>query len=229
MNNVTIKLANCVDFMKTLPDESIDCVVTDCPYKIVAGGRTSNIAKGGIFDSQNDDFKKGKVFGNNDIKFEEWLPELFRLLKANSHCYIMINGRNLAELQIKSERVGFNFQNLLVWDKGNKTPNRYYMQQLEFILLLRKGSARNINNMGESNLFSIKNNVGNKVHPTEKPVELMKILIENSTSENDVILDPFMGSGSTGVACVNTNRRFIGCEIDEKYFEIANDRILNKI
>ncbi len=65
----------------------------------------------------------------------------------------------------------------------------------------------------------------NKEHPTEKPIELMKLYIENSSNENDTVLDPFMGSGSTGVACKNTNRNFIGIELDENYFNIAKKRI----
>ena len=66
--------------------------------------------------------------------------------------------------------------------------------------------------------------IGNKVHPTEKPVELMKYYIENSSKENDIVLDPFMGSGSTGVACLESNRKFVGFEIDENYYQIATDR-----
>ena len=133
------------------------------------------------------------MFSNNDIKFSEWLPDVYRILKEGTHCYIMINGRNLKELQQCAEDVGFKFQNLLVWDKSNKTPNQFYMQQIEFILMLSKRPARNINERGTSNLLSFKNLVGNKVHPTEKPVELMEVFVSNSTNENDIVLDPFMG------------------------------------
>ena len=66
---------------------------------------------------------------------------------------------------------------------------------------------------------------GNKYHPTEKPVDFMELLVRNSSCEGDIILDPFMGSGSTGVACLNTNRNFIGIELDEEYFNIAQNRI----
>lgn len=71
----------------------------------------------------------------------------------------------------------------------------------------------------------IPNIVGNKKHPTEKPVELIKILIENSSEEGYVVMDCFMGSGSTGIACINTNRKFVGIEIDKKYYDIAVERI----
>ena len=78
--------------------------------------------------------------------------------------------------------------------------------------------------MGTKALINVKG-LRNKTHPSEKPIELMKILIENSCNENDIVFDPFMGLGSTGIACKLSNRNFIGIEKDEKYFEIAQDRI----
>ena len=128
------------------------------------------------------------------------------------------------EIITETENVGFKLQNILVWAKDNKVCNHYYMKQCEFILLFRKGQARDINNMGTSNLLQIPN-VKCKAHPTQKPVDLMKILIENSSNENDIVLDCFCGSGSTGVACLESNRNFIGCEIDKKYYDIAVERI----
>ena len=102
--------------------------------------------------------------------------------------------------------------------------NHYYMGQTEFILLFRKGGAKDINDMGTSNFIQIPN-IKNKLHPTQKPIDLMKVLIENSSNENDIVLDCFCGSGSTGVACLESNRNFIGCEIDKKYYDIAVERI----
>jgi site-specific DNA-methyltransferase (adenine-specific) len=134
---------------------------------------------------------------------------------------------HIMELQAEAEKAGFQFVNLLAWRKQNKTPNRYYMKQLEFILLLRKGRARSINNMGTGNCLDVPNIIGKKTHPTEKPVELMQILVENSSQPGETVLDPFMGTGSTGVACVNTGRGFIGMELDQGYFEIARRRIDN--
>ena len=215
---------DCLKVMQSIPDNSVDCVVTDCPYHIVSGGCTNVKNKPGTTFYQSN-AKSGKLFDNNDIEFEKWLPDVYRVLKDNSHCYIMINGRNLKDLQTQAEKVGFVFQQLLVWNKGNATPNRYYLNACEFILMLRKGGAKNINNMGTKNILSIPNIKGGKSHPTEKPVDLMSIMIENSTNLGEVVLDPFMGSGATGVACVNTNRKFIGIELDENYFNVAQERI----
>lgn len=233
-----IKLLNtdCLNVLAKIPDEKIDLIVTDCPYKIVGGGcrvEDKGNEPSGILarrsQKTNDDTVKnsrtGKLFNHNDIEFKDWLPEVYRVLKNNSHCYIMVNSRNLSKLQSECEKVGFKFQNLLIWDKGNVTPNKYYMQGAEFILMLRKGGAKNINNIGTSNILRIPNIRGGKLHPTQKPVALMKILIENSSNENDVVLDPFMGSGSTGVACVESGRKFIGVEIDKQYFDIAKHQM----
>ena len=127
---------DCVAGMRELPDESVDCVVTDCPYEISHHGST---AMGGILGQNNPNALSGKVFEYNDIQFDEYLPELYCVLKPDTHCYIMINSRNLKDLQMAAEKAGFKFQNLLVWRKNSSTPNKFYMQQLEFILMLRKG------------------------------------------------------------------------------------------
>lgn len=137
----------------------------------------------------------------------------------------MVNSRNLKDLQTKAEQVGFIFQNLLVWDKRTATPNRYYMQALEFILMLRKGAARSINDMGCKNIFTIPNIIGTKRHPTEKPISLMMEFVRNSTNDGDIVLDPFAGSGSTLIAAQRLNRRYIGFEIDPDYYAIAVKRL----
>ena len=229
-----IKLYNddCLNILKTIEDKSIDLVITDCPYHIVSGGCTHYPREdepSDIFNRRRtltkSNAKNGKLFDYNDIEFKDWLPEVYRVLKDNTHCYIMINARNLKDLQTEAEKVGFEFQQILIWDKGNATPNRYYLNAFEMILMLRKGSAKNINNMGTTNIIRTKNIIGNKYHPTEKPVELMEILVENSSNENDLVMDCFMGAGATGIACRNLNRNFIGIEIDERYYKIAQDRI----
>lgn len=120
--NVLLYNKDCLEVLKNLPNNSIDLVVTDCPYRVVAGG-TSDSSKinrkmsSGILNKNNEDVRKGKLFKYNDIKFSEWLPLVYDKLKDNSHCYIFINGRNLAKLQTEAEKVGFKFQQLLVWDK----------------------------------------------------------------------------------------------------------------
>lgn len=238
---IDLRLGDCLEKMKQIPDGSIDLVVTDCPYKIVSGGCSNDAVKigryaqvSGVFAKRLDqtadaaaiaDTKAGKLFAHNDIQFREWLPEVYRVLRPGTHCYVMISPRNLKELWTAAEDAGFAFQNLIVWDKGTATPNRWYMQCYELILMLRKGPARKINNKGTKNMLRIPNIVRTKKHPTEKPVELMRVLVENSTAPGETVLDPFMGVGGVGIACKNTGRNFIGMEIDENYFRIAEERM----
>lgn len=232
---------SCLDTMQRLDDESIDLIVTDCPYKIVAGGITvdsngrfvadcGKSSKRWIKKGENQvpsAVKSGAMFAHNDITFDEWLPECYRILKPSTHAYVMINGRNLKDLQVAAENAGFVYQNLLVWKKNNATPNKYFMQNGEFILMLSKRPARSINNLGEQTVFEIPNYIGNKYHPSEKPVELMKRLIEASSSIGDIVYDPFMGSGAVAKACIELDRQWIGSEIDTEYVEISNKTIAN--
>jgi len=107
---------------------------------------------------------------------------------------------------------------------------QYYMSQFEYILFFRKGKCVKINNCGTSDILSVPNvkmkgEDGKNLHDTEKPIGLMEILIGNSSKENEVVLDPFMGIGSAGIACQNLGRQFIGIEIDNHYYEIAKQRI----
>lgn len=214
---------DCLKIMKDIPDGSIDLVVTDPPYKTITGGDC---------DGKNSERPKGmlsgnrKLFKNQNMKISDWIPEVFRVLKNGSHCYIFTNSLNLKEMLDESDKAGFKLHNLLIWEKNNCTPSQYYMKNCEYILFLRKGKAKWINNIGESKTVHKFNNIiGNKNHPTEKPVDLLKFYINNSSSLEDIVLDPFMGAGSTGVACIETNRKFIGIEIDDSYFEIAKNRL----
>lgn len=216
-----LKKADCLEILSEFSDNSVDLIVTDPPYRCISGGKPHKKGQPSGMLSLND----GKVFAYNDIKPEQWFPELFRVLKPDSHCYIMVNTLNL-ELYLRLAReVGFQLHNVLVWQKNNVTPSRWYMKNGEYTLFLRKGKAKTINNLGSKTVHSFQNITGKKVHPTEKPVELMKYYIENSSHPCDTVLDPFMGSGSTGVAAVSSGRNFIGIEIDGNYFEIANERI----
>ena len=217
---------DCLELIKQMPDGSIACVVTDPPYKMNhSTGGCTNI---GMKNKWLGNIKAGNTVMNFsiDIKFSDWLPEVFRVLKNGSHCYIFCNDKNIQELLNEATKCGFKESNILVWVKNNATPNRYYMKNLEFVLFLYKGKAKPINNMGSKCAVEVKNiNGKSKLHATQKPVELLEIFINNSTKENEVVFDPFMGSGSTGVACVNTGRKFIGIELEKQYLYIAEKRI----
>jgi site-specific DNA-methyltransferase (adenine-specific) len=222
-----IYLNNCIDEMKKLPEQCIDLIVTDPPYKVVSRGSVGKNVKArpkGVLE-RND----GKLFNHTNIKISDWMPEIYRLLKQDSHCYIFTNSLNLKEMLIESEKAKFKLHNILVWEKNNCTPSQFYMKNCEYVLFLRKGKAKWINDIGGSKTVHKFNNIiGNKIHPTEKPIDLLEFYIANSSNENDIVLDPFMGSGATAIASINLKRKYIGFEIDEEYYKIAEERIHNR-
>ena len=225
---IDLRQGDCLELLKDIPDESIDLIVTDPPYKLTSRGSSGTM--GGYWKEEK--AKKGVIFDNNSISCKEYLPEFYRILKNKSILYLMCNNTNLQEMINVATQSGFKFVKSLIWEKGNKICGRYYMNCFEYILLFRKGGDKPIKNCGTPDILKVpikkqKDSNGKNLHDTEKPVELMKILIENSSDENDIVLDPFMGIGTTGVACKELNRNFIGIELDSKYFNIAKERINN--
>lgn len=215
-----------LEIMKLMDNESVDLIVTDPPYRTTSRGENGN--SGGMCKKK--EFKSGKVFTHNTIKPQEYIPEFYRILKEGTHCYIMTNHVNLYEILTVAQDCGFHFIKSLVWNKGNKIMGQAYMSQFEYILFFRKGKFKKINKCGTSDILEVPNKKqkdedGKNLHDTEKPVELMRILVENSSQENDIIFEPFMGIGATVVASLKLNRRCIGVELDDKYFSIAKDRV----
>lgn len=224
---MTMKFRNCDarDMLRGMDEGSVDCIVSDIPYATISGGNkeSGNQRHGrpsGML-SAND----GKVFEHNDIKLREYIHDLYRVLRDPGHMYLMINFMNLESSMAEVRRAGFELHSLLVAKKQNATPNRWYMKNMEYTIFARKGAAFSINNKGSMTCHNWVNPVGGKSHPTEKSVDLMRLYIENSTQPGETVLDPFAGSGATAVACKESGRNFIGCEIDPKYYQIACKRI----
>lgn len=138
----------------------------------------------------------------------------------------MTNFLNLEHYLNEIRKAGFNIHNLLIWEKNNATPNRWYMKNCEYIIFARKGEAKPINDCGSKTVLHY-NNVKQRIHPTEKPIELLKLFITNSTNPNDLILDPFGGSFSTVISAILTGRKAISFEIDEQYFNLGKQRLEN--
>lgn len=200
--------------------------MTDPPYPTTSRGNAGN--SGGMCQTKL--FTEGKVFQHNNIDCSQYAHEFYRILKDGSHCYVMTNHVNLIKMLNTFTNSGFHFIKCLIWNKGNKIMGQYYMSQFEYILFFRKGKGKKINHCGTSDILSVPNNKtkdvhGKNLHDTEKPVELMKILIDNSSQIGDTVLDPFMGIGATGIASKQLNRKFIGIGLDENYYNIAVKRI----
>ena len=209
--------------------KQVEMIFTDPPYKITARGNGGN--SGGMF--QKKEVNNGKVFETNDLEIEDWLPKFYQILKDGCHCYIMTNNKNITHYLDVIDKSDFHYIKNLIWVKDNKIMGQTYMSQFEYIIMLRKGSHKRINNCGTSDVLQIpnkkmKDNDNKTVHDTEKPVELTKILIENSSNENDTIFDPFMGIAGCGVAAKLSNRKFIGIELDSTYYEIGKERLVSE-
>ena len=228
---------DCMTLFNELEDNSIDLIVTDPPYRTTSRGNAGN--SGGML--QKDINKKGQVFKYNDIDCTVYVRDFYRVLKEGSHCYVMTNHTNLihmlntftTDLRTDEEKAkgvkpySFHFIKSLIWDKGNKIMGQYYMSQFEYILFLRKGKGVKINNCGTSDILRVPNKKtkdleGNNLHDTEKPEELMRILIENSSQEGDTVLDPFCGIAPVQRACFKAHRKFLCCDIDQHSVDIAN-------
>lgn len=208
------------DALEILPKVRAHLIVTDPPYKLTSGGPDGEM--GGCFSRTEYDNKGGIV--DCDIDWPDFMPLCFNALYGPAHAYFMANNRHVQGMLNAAESAGFHFHNLLVWDKISATPNRWYMKNCEFVGFFKKGQAFFINDCSAKQLISCPQ-VDVSDHPTEKPVALMQYYIEQSSVRGQIVLDPFMGSGSTGVAAVQSGMQFIGIEKDEDHFKTAAKRI----
>lgn len=223
MNN-NLLLGDAITLFKQIPDASIDCIITDPPYETISGGTPDNeyVSRPTGILEKND----GKIFQHNNIDIVSWIGECYRVLKNETHIYIMTNFLNLEHYLSSIRQAGFEIHNLLIWEKNNATPNRWYMKNCEYIIFARKGAAKPILNCGTKTVMQFKN-VKDRIHPTEKPLDLLECLITNSTNPDDVVLDPFGGSFSTALAALKTGRKYVSFEVDEEYYKLGKERIDN--
>ena len=205
---------DCLEGMKLLPDKSIDLIVTDPPYLM---NYRSNYRK----------VKYDYIIGDKDGKdlITESIKEAYRVLKDNSAIYMFCSWHHIDFFKMEFERY-FNLKNIIVWNKNNTSMGDLkgsYAPKHEFVLFGHKG-RRLLEGFRYPDVLEAKR-TGNKLHPTQKPIDLIEIFIKTSSKENDVVLDMFMGSGVTAVACELNNRKWIGFEIESKYVEVTNKRL----
>ena len=229
-DNVKVYNADALVLMQELLDRGVhvDCIVTDPPYRVTSRGNHGS--SGGQFAKKVN--MSGKVFDKNDCHVSKWAPLCYSLLKETGHAYFMTNDKNLIEYLNVLTSVGFHFIKDIIWRKDNAIMGQYYMGCKEHILFFRKGAGVKINKCGTKDVLDFPNKKskradGQNCHDTEKPIELMQTLIENSTDEGGLVLDPFVGIGATPLACMRSRRKFIGTELDteEGYWDILVNRL----
>ena len=217
---INLLKGDCLELMKSIPDGIIDAIITDPPYKMTKQGNSCrpNYMKSGMGEN---------LFDGELPNTKEWMKLCFEKLKKDSHFYVFTNTNSLLEFITIANECGFKLHNVISMIKDTKMPNRWYLKYTELVLFFRKGKAFAINDKTSRDYEFVKMPTlkNGKLHISQKPLNFVEKLISNSSNENDLILDLFMGSGTTGVACVNLNRNFIGIEMNDKYFEIAEKRI----
>lgn len=217
-----MRQGDCLDLLKKLPDDSVDLIVTDPPYEFAAH------RGGGAFGSKKREYhnqlEDSDITNGFDTKI---LDELTRVMKK-VNIYIWCNKE-----QIKMYLDYFKDYNmdLLVLCKTNPVPtcNNKYLSDIEYLLFFREKGVKVFGEYATKHKYYVMptNKADKKKynHPTVKPLEIIENLIINSSEENQIVLDPFMGSGTTGEASIKLNRNFIGIEIDKTYFNTAKERI----
>lgn len=209
---------DCLEFMKSMPDKSVDAVITDPPY----GLNTKSAYKG----------SQGKLnpwadLTNSAYWYSAWMKECMRIVKVDGCMWTFLNWRSLVTFQKASFDIESPIESLLIWDKSWIGPGgqRGLRPSYEMVALFTNELFA-IEDRGIADIKKVQwSAIKPHGHPAEKPVDLMKWLIEISTEKGDLIFDPFMGSGTTGEACFLKERDFIGCEMDANWFAVSQKRI----
>ena len=229
---------DCIKVMKTLKNNCIDMIFADPPYFLSNNGLS--IHSGKIVSVNKGEWDKKDNY--NDVsKFTyDWLKECYRLLKVGGTIWISGTQHNIFDVHSKLKEIGYKIINIVIWHKTTPPPLIYknkFRFSYEFIIWASKEKHSTFN---YNDMYKINNQEMDDVwylpavqmnekrfgyHPTQKPECLLERIILSSTNENDLILDPFMGSGTTCYVAKKLKRKFIGIEKDSNYFKVANSRI----
>ena len=238
---IDIRQGDCLELMKEIPDRSIDMVLCDLPYQETGNKWDKFVNLEQLFNEYRRIIKDdGCIALNGTFKFGTHLMNIAPDLYKYEWVWEKDNGTNAPNVNLQPFRV---HEYIFIFGKGrvtngNRIPMKYYPQKTKGKPYKQKSGRMSENWKGGLNNIITDNKDGLRhpktiqkfnrdrgYHPTQKPVALLEYLIKTYTNEGETVLDNCMGSGSTGIACINTNRNFIGYELNEKYFEIAEKRI----
>ena len=229
---------DCLDLLDSLGDASVDLIVTDPPYGVSYRSNRQRVDRKKSVKENQSVVCRNHFFdqiANDDSIPTEWLEGAYRVLKPDSALYAFVHWTKWTEMVIAASNYGFQVKNMIVLNKSNHGMGDLkgsYAPKHELLMFAVKG--RHVcrwPNGRQSDVWSVpvKFSGGHRFHPNEKPLSWLEPAILNSSDEGAVVLDPFMGSGSTGVACAKMNRKFIGAEMDSSYAAIAKERIENQM
>lgn len=223
--------ADCMDVMTAMQDKSVDFILTDIPYELDFSGGG---ARGDFRDRKHIQAKESSslYFISHGIDYDKTFAQFERICRRVNIC-IFCSNKQIGRIMTWWENKGYTVT-LLVWDKPNPIPLGYhrYIGNLEFIIYVRTKGVT-YNNLGydkQKKTFHYYPPLSReRLHETEKPLQLLQHLLELHTKCGDTVFDPYAGSFSTAIACHNTNRKFIGCEVLPKYFIPAMGRLNGKV
>ena len=236
MVEINLQQGDCLELMRQIPDGGVDLVITDPPFEYVQGGMKSKRLNRGTWGKRSYTNTTMSSFKHDDIFnfFDLVIPKMKKV-----NMFIFCSKLQLAHyFDYLNQHKKLKFD-LLIWDKSSKTDkysmksSMFFSSDIEYVIRIYQ-SGVHLNKIwnaehthADSKLYMKRQKFQQPrgVHETMKPVELLKQYIKLASQENDIVLDPFMGSGSTGIACKELNRNFIGYELDPKYFKIAQQRI----
>jgi DNA modification methylase len=230
MVSVELKHLSCFDYLKTLKSDSVDLVVIDPPYEV---SRDTNFAAGEETGRDVDRFRMSMDFGDWDNNFtglDVVIKECYRVLKKSGTLICFYDLWKITILKEYFDKAKFKQIRFIEWQKTNPVPIN---SKLNYLTNSREIAVTGVkcgkpvfhseydNGIYKHPIYHDKN----RFHPTQKPIKLIEELIEKHSNKGDVVLDCFSGSGTTAIACINTYRNFVGCEISREYFEKSVERI----
>lgn len=229
---------DCVQVMSKIPSSAIDLIFADPPYFLSNGGLS--IHNGKVVSVNKGDWDKKTNCKDIDGFTKAWLGECYRLLKPNGTIWVSGTTHNIFDVQKAMNELGFHLINMVIWHKVDPPPLIYknkFKFSYEMIIWAGKSKSHVFN---YDSMYGVANDEMHDVwnlpavqmnektfgyHPTQKPISLLNRIITASSNPGDVVMDPFMGSGTTGVAAKRLKRKFVGIEKEEKFFSLAQRRI----
>lgn len=212
---------NCdaVEWLSSLDSESVDLLITDPPYESLEKHRKVGTTTR-LKVSKSSSNAWFEIFPNS--RFESLLVEIYRVLKKNTHFYLFCDQETMFFIKPIAEKIGFKFWKPIVWDKVCIGMGYHYRSRHEYILFFEKGK-RKINDLSIPDILEHKRVF--RGYPTEKPVPLLEVLITQSSQQNELVVDPFFGSGATLLAALNLKRKYLGCDISPYAHDLFLERI----
>ena len=223
-----IECADYRDFLQSLEKNSVDLVLTDPPYAVSRRTGFSSVRKGVQRFAVSMDFGE---WDQRQIDLAAFAHETYRVLRRGGTAIVWYDLWKISHLHAALADAGFRMLRLIVWNKTNPVPLNsrctYLSNSREVAVVGVKGGSPTFHSAYDSGNYSypIPRHGGKRIHPTQKPVDLFRELIGKHSNSGDIVIDPFLGSGTTAVAALREGRMFAGCDIDESYIQAARNRM----